>query len=192
MPALILASTSRYRRALLERLGLPFDCIPPEVDETAQPGETPEALVRRLAVAKARAVAADHPGARVIGSDQLAALDDAVLGKPGSRERAAAQLAAQSGRTVRFLTAVAVIHGDSGYEDSRLVETRVQFRKLDAAAIARYLDREDALDCAGSFKSEALGITLFESVSSDDPTALEGLPLLATCALLRASGLDPL
>lgn len=186
-PGLVLASTSPYRRELLARLQLPFDTVRPEVDEAALTGETPTALALRLAVAKAEAVAVLRPGARVIGSDQVADFDGAALGKPGGRDAAIAQLEAMSGSTVAFRTAVAVASG--GSVASALDTTIVRFRHLDRAEIARYVDREQPFDCAGSFKSEGLGITLFESIESRDPTALVGLPLLETLRLLRASGL---
>ncbi|MFL6593208.1 MAG: Maf family protein [Luteimonas sp.] len=186
-PRLILASTSRYRRELLERLRLPFEAIAPEVDETPGPGETPAQLARRLAAAKAGAVAARHPGAWVIGSDQVAELDGIALGKPGTREAAVAQLAAMSGRTVVFRTALGLVrHGDSQLDEGDV--TTVHFRNLGQAEIARYVDLERPLDCAGSFKSEGLGITLFEAIESSDPTALIGLPLIATARLLRQAG----
>lgn len=184
---LILASTSAYRRELLARLRLPFDVLRPEVDETPRPGEAPPALARRLAAAKAAAVSVLHPGAWVIGSDQVAGFGDRPLGKPGSRERACAQLRAMSGAAVRFHTAVALARGGrtvAAAED----ETVVRFRRLDAAEIDRYVEAELPLDCAGSFKSEALGIALFESIQTRDPTALVGLPLIATARLLREAG----
>lgn len=190
MPALILASTSRYRRELLARLFSRFDVRAPGVDESARPGEEPVALAERLAREKALAVARDAPDAVVIGSDQVVVLDGAALGKPGTRDRAAAQLAALSGRTVVFATAVAVAH--DGRVASATVPTEVEFRRLAQRDIAAYLAREDALDCAGSFKSESLGIALCTRITGDDPTALVGLPLIATAAMLRAAGMDPL
>ena len=187
MPRLVLASTSRYRRELLARLRLPFDTVRPEVDETPLAGEAPEALALRLATAKAGAVAAHHPGACVIGSDQVADFDGRPLGKPGDRAAAIAQLAAMSGRSVAFRTAVAVAAG--GRVHGALDTTLVHFRRLAPGEIERYVDLEQPFDCAGSFKSEGLGITLFEAIESRDPTALVGLPLLATARLLRESGL---
>jgi septum formation protein len=184
---LVLASTSPYRRELLARLRLPFETLRPEVDETGRDGETPTALALRLAVAKAEAVAALRPGARVIGSDQVADFDDAALGKPGGREAAIAQLEAMSGHSVAFRTAVAVAFG--GAITSALDTTVVRFRRLGRSEIERYLDLEQPWDCAGSFKSEGLGIALFASIESRDPTALVGLPLLETARLLRESGL---
>jgi len=191
-PVLILGSTSRHRRELLSRLRLPFDVVSPQVDETPRPGEAPAALATRLALAKAQAVAALHPQAIVIGSDQVAELDGEPVGKPGTHERAVAQLRAMSGRTIVFHTAVAVVRAASGYGDARLVPVSVRFRQLGDAEIEAYLLAEQPYDCAGSAKSEALGIALVEAISSNDPSALVGLPLIATCALLREAGLDPL
>ncbi len=186
MPALILASTSRYRRELLQRLRLPFDTARPEVDETPLPDELPARLAMRLARAKAAAIAAAHAQAWVIGSYQVAELDGRPLGKPGDRAGALAQLAAMSGRTVHFHTAVCVMRGDAAHAAMDL--TRVRFRALSAAEIGRYVDAEQPFDCAGSFKSEGLGICLFEAIESADPTALVGLPLIATATLLREAG----
>lgn len=186
MPALILASTSRYRAELLSRLRLPFSCASPEVEETAHPGEAPSALAARLARAKAAAVAARQPGAWVVGSDQVAELDGAPLGKPGTRDAALAQLAAMSGREVLFHTAVCVSNGERHLEAVDL--TRVRFRTLRADEIERYVDAELPLDCAGSFKCEGLGIALFEAIHNQDPSALVGLPLIALCRLLREAG----
>ncbi len=187
---LILASTSRYRRELLERLHLPFMVQAPHTDETPLPGEAPADLAQRLALAKARAVAALHPRAWVIGSDQVADLDGEPIGKPGDIVRAQAQLARLSGRTVVFQTGLALVGPD--FARSLLVPVRVRFRPLSSAAIARYLELEPAIDCAGSAKSEGLGITLLEAIESDDPTALIGLPLIALGRLLREAGIDPL
>ena len=191
-PRLILGSTSRYRRELLERLRLPFTVESPGVDETPLAGEGPAAMAQRLALAKAHAVARLHPDAVVIGSDQVADLDGTAIGKPGSHERAFEQLRSMSGRSVVFQTAVAVVCAASGFADSALAPVRVRFRTLSDAQIERYLRLEQPYDCAGSAKSEALGIALLESIESDDPTALIGLPLIRTCALLRAAGIDPL
>jgi septum formation protein len=186
---LILGSTSRYRRELLQRLHLPFEVAAPDVDETPMPGEAPEALARRLALAKARAVAARHPEAVVIGSDQVADLDGEPLGKPGTHERAVAQLQRMRGRTVVFQTALSVVCLASGFEMSDLAPVRVRFRQLNDAEIDTYLRLEQPYDCAGSAKSEGLGIALLESIENDDPTALIGLPLIRTTRLLRAAGL---
>ena len=191
-PRLILGSTSRYRRELLERLRLPFTVESPGVDETPLADEGPAAMAQRLALAKAHAVARLHPDAVVIGSDQVADLDGAAIGKPGSHERAFEQLRSMSGRSVVFQTAVAVVCAASSFTDSALAPVRVRFRTLSDAQIERYLRLEQPYDCAGSAKSEALGIALLESIESDDPTALIGLPLIRTCALLRAAGIDPL
>lgn len=184
---LVLASTSPYRRQLLDRLRLPYEVARPGVDEAPLRGESPEALARRLARLKAEAVAAAMPGAWVIGSDQVAGFDGAALGKPGSRDAAIAQLSSMSGRQVVFHTAVALLrHGGPALEASDA--TTVRFRDLGGDEIARYVDAEQPFDCAGSFKAEALGIALFESIRSDDPTALVGLPLIATARLLREAG----
>jgi septum formation protein len=191
-PRLVLASTSRYRRDLLARLRLPFDVIAPAVDETALAGEQPAALAERLAGAKAQAVAARCPDAVVIGSDQVAELDGAAIGKPGSHDRAVAQLRAMRGREVRFHTAVAVVRPARQFARQALVTVTVRFRPLDDDEIERYLRTEQPYDCAGSAKCETLGIALLEAIESDDPTALVGLPLIRTCALLRAAGIDPL
>ena len=186
---LVLGSTSRYRRELLARLGLPFDVAAPAVDETPLAGEAPRALALRLALAKARAVAALHPDAVVIGSDQVADLAGEPLGKPGSHERATAQLRRMRGQTVVFHTAVAVACRASGFEQVELAPVRVRFRGLSDAEIERYLQAEQPYDCAGSAKSEGLGIALLDAIDSDDPTALIGLPLIRTCRMLRAAGL---
>jgi septum formation protein len=191
-PELILASTSNYRRDLLARLRIPFECRAPGIDETARPGERGDSLVVRLAAAKARAVAVAHPDAWVIGSDQVAVLEDGpentILGKPGSVANCIEQLLTCAGRTLAFVTAVAVVR----QRDSALTEfidnTRVVFRPLDRATIERYVDRESPLDCAGGFKSEGLGITLCRSIESTDPTALIGLPLIRLGDMLRAVG----
>jgi septum formation protein len=189
---LVLASTSRYRRELLERLRLPFDVARPDTDETPLAGEAPAALAARLAEAKAAAVARLAPGAWVLGSDQVAELDGAPLGKPGGREAAIAQLAAMSGRTIAFHTGVCLVRdgpaGNGAAPLSAADITRVRFRRLERAEIARYVDAEQPFDCAGSFKSEGLGIALFDGIESDDPTALVGLPLIATARLLRQAG----
>ncbi len=191
-PRLILASTSRYRRELLERLRLPFEVVAPQVDETARAGETPAALAERLAHAKAAAVAARHPEAVVIGSDQVAELDGAAIGKPGSHARAVEQLRAMRGRAVVFHTAVTVMRAGAGYERSVRVPVTVRVRRLGDAEIEHYLRTEQPYDCAGSAKCETLGIALLDAIESDDPTALVGLPLIRTSAMLREAGIDPL
>ena len=188
MPRLTLASTSRYRRELLERLRLPFDVARPEVDDPALPGESPLALATRLAEAKAQAVAqALGDDGWALGSDQVADLGGKALGKPGGRDAANAQLRAMSGGVVHFHTALCLAHAD-GRALAAIDLTEVRFRALTDAEIEHYVDAEQPFDCAGSFKSEGLGITLFESIDNRDPTALIGLPLIATCALLRQAG----
>ncbi|MGK0673347.1 MAG: Maf family protein [Halothiobacillaceae bacterium] len=189
---LILASTSRYRRELLARLGLPFAAIGPHIDETRREGESAEAMVRRLAREKAQAVATHHPSAWVIGSDQCAVLDDAILGKPGTHKQAFAQLQAASGRSVVFHTGLCLMCLDKGFERTVEVPFTVRFRHLTNAEIEHYLAKDKPYDCAGGFKSEGLGIALFEAFEGSDPSALIGLPLIALCALLRQAGLDPL
>jgi septum formation protein len=187
MAGLILASTSVYRRGLLERLGLPFSTARPEVDETPLVGEAPDALAVRLARAKAEAVGAQAGDAWTIGSDQVAELDGWPLGKPGTPANAIAQLRAMSGREVRFLTALCLA-GPDGRRLEVLDVTTVRFRTLGDDEIARYVERERPLDCAGSFKCEGLGIALFDAIDNRDPTALVGLPLIATARLLREAG----
>jgi septum formation protein len=189
---LILASTSPYRRDLLARLGLGFECIAPEVDEQALPGESPLQLCRRLSEAKARAVASRHPDALVIGSDQVAERAGLIVGKPLERSASLRQLASASGHSMLFHTGLCLLHQASGRRELHVEPTLVRFRRLSDAMIEHYLGHEDALDCAGGFKCEALGIALFDSISSDDPTALVGLPLIALRRALAAFGLDPL
>jgi septum formation protein len=188
---LVLASTSTYRGELLARLGAPFRRQSPQVDETALPGELPAALAARLAAAKARAVATTNPNALVIGSDQVADCDGRILGKPGNIDNARHQLRASSGRCVVFHTALCLIDTRTtpAREFAAADTTTVAFRELDNKEIEHYLVRETPFDCAGSFKSEGLGITLFERIESQDPSALIGLPLIALCRLLRAAGI---
>ena len=186
---LVLGSTSVYRRNLLERLRIPFTVVAPDVDETPQPGESPARLAQRLALAKAQAVARLHPGSVVIGSDQVADFHGESLGKPGDHVRAVAQLQKMRGHTVTFQTAVAVVCQDSGFCQEALAPVRVQFRQLSDAEIEHYLLAETPYDCAGSAKSEGLGVTLLSAIDNDDPTALVGLPLIRTCSLLRAAGI---
>jgi septum formation protein len=188
--ALILGSTSRYRRELLQRLRIAFDVVSPDVDETPLPGETPHALATRLALAKAQAVAAIHPNAVVIGSDQVADLNGEPLGKPGTHERAVMQLQRMRGQTVIFQTAVSVVCQASGFEQTELAQIKVRFRELSDDEIEAYLRAEEPYDCAGSAKSEGLGIALLDAIDNDDPTALIGLPLIRTARLLRAAGID--
>ncbi|MDE2614210.1 MAG: septum formation inhibitor Maf [Burkholderiales bacterium] len=191
-PRIVLASTSRYRRELLARLRLPFDVVAPEVDESPRAGEAPAALADRLALAKARAVAARHPEAVVIGSDQVCEVDGAALGKPGTHQRAVAQLRRLSGRSAVFHTALAVVCHARGFERHDAAPVRVQFRALADDEIERYLLLEQPYDCAGAAKCETLGIALLDAIDSDDPTALVGLPLIRTARLLRAAGVDVL
>lgn len=195
MTELVLASSSPHRRELLERLGLPFAAVAPDVDESPRPGESPEDLVARLSVAKARAVADRFPGAVIAGSDQVAVVpkdtDSAVLGKPDDRPAAIEQLSMLSGRRIRFLTGLCVID-PAGNADLEIEETGVSFRHLTDNEIAAYVDRERPYGCAGSFRSERLGIALVESIRSEDPNALIGLPLIRLCRMLRRAGLDPL
>lgn len=185
---LVLGSTSPYRRELLSRLRLPFITVSPKVDETPWPGESPSSLAQRLALAKARAVAALHPEAVVIGSDQVADLQGTPLGKPGDHARATRQLQQMRGQAVLFHTAVAVVCADSGFAQQAMAEVRVRFRSLSDDEIEAYLRAETPYDCAGSAKSEGLGIALLSAIESDDPTALIGLPLIRTCQLLREAG----
>jgi septum formation protein len=189
---IVLGSTSRYRHELLTRLRLPFDTASPDVDETPRPGEVPAELATRLAMAKARDVANRYPDAVVIGSDQVADLDGEPLGKPGTHERAVLQLQRMRGRTVVFQTAVAVVCASTGFEALDLAPVRVVFRDLDDGEIERYLRAEQPYDCAGSAKSEGLGIALLERIDNDDPSALVGLPLIRTCQMLRAAGVTVL
>ena len=187
---LVLASTSAYRKMLLERLHLPFDTDRPETDEAPLPGEAPAATAERLAAEKARAVAARWPDALIIGSDQVAYLGSEVFGKPGTEARAVAQLQRMRGQTVVFHTALALLNTRTGHLQSEGIPTRVRFRTLTEAEIRRYVAKEQPLDCAGSAKSEGLGIALLEALSGDDPTALIGLPLIALSRMLRAEGLE--
>ena len=187
---LILASTSRYRAELLRRLGIAFEQQAPGSDETPLAGEQPQALAQRLALAKAGAVAARHPRRWVLGSDQVCACDGKLLGKPGTRPRAAAQLKLLSGSAAHFITAVVLQQQDSGALLQALDLCTVRFRALGDAEIERYLDAEDALDCAGSFKSEGLGISLCEAIETQDPSGLVGLPLIAVRRLLAQAGLE--
>ena len=186
---LILGSTSSYRHELLSRLNIPFEVVAPDVDETALAGEAPHALAERLALAKANSVAARYPEAVVIGSDQVADLNGQSLGKPGTHEKAVAQLRQMRNKTVIFQTAVAVVCLQSGFEQLGLAQVRVKFRDLTDEEIENYLQIEKPYDCAGSAKSEGLGIALLESIDSDDPTALIGLPLIRTCQMIRAAGI---
>jgi septum formation protein len=187
-PGLILASTSIYRRQLLERLRIPFSVIRPQVDEAQRPGELPVQRATRLALEKAQAVARKHPAHVVIGADQVASCDGAILDKPGNAAAARTQLQAQSGRAVDFYSAVAIVHADLGFADDFVDRTTVVFRSLSAAEIEAYLAADAPYDCAGSLRSEALGLTLCERIETLDPTALIGLPLIRLAASLRSCG----
>ena len=186
---LILGSTSRYRYELLSRLRIPFDVVAPDVDETPLAGESPLALASRLALAKAHAVAKLHPQAVVIGSDQVADLHGETLGKPGNHARAVQQLQRMRGQTVVFQTAVAVVCNTTGFEQMEVAPVRVRFRDLTDTEIESYIQAEQPYDCAGSAKSEGLGIALLDAIDNDDPTALIGLPLIRTCRMLREAGI---
>jgi septum formation protein len=192
MPPLVLASTSRYRRELLERLRMPFEVMAPEVDESPRAGESPRALAERLALAKAQAVARQRPDAVVIGSDQVADLAGEALGKPGTHERAVQQLRRMRGHEVLFHTALSVVRVHTGFERTVCSTVTVRFRPLADDEIEHYLRTEQPYDCAGSAKCETLGIALLSAIESDDPTTLVGLPLIRTCELLRLAGIDPL
>lgn len=189
---IILASTSPYRRELLTRLGLPFSVANPQTDETPLPGEAPEALALRLSEAKARAVVGDHPDALIIGSDQVAVMGGRIFGKPGTHERAVEQLRALSGQTVNFFTGLCLYDAQRDIAHIRGVPTLVTFRSLDERAIDHYLRREPAYNCAGSAKSEGLGIALLQKMVGEDPNALVGLPLIALCDLLHEAGVSVL
>ena len=189
---LVLASTSPYRRELLSRLGLPFSVASPDTDESPRPGEAAEALALRLAEAKARAVAPAYPQALIIGSDQVAIANGKIYGKPGTHERAVAQLQELSGQSVNFYTALCLYDSRNDSRQICGVPTQVKFRSLSNSEIENYLAREPAYNCAGSAKSEGLGIALLDSLSGDDPNALVGLPLIALCAMLRQAGMNPL
>jgi len=185
---LILGSTSRYRKELLSRLQIPFETVAPDVDETPHSNESPKDLALRLALAKARAVALKNPEAIVIGSDQVADLEGAPLGKPGNHTNATLQLQRMRGKTVIFQTALSVVCIATGYQRTDLAEVKVKFRDLSDAEIESYLRAEEPYDCAGSAKSEGLGIALLDAIDNDDPTALIGLPLIRTCQMLREAG----
>lgn len=192
MRKLVLASSSPFRHALLERFGYPFDVAQPDFDESSLPNESPYALVKRLAQGKARAVATQHTDALIIGCDQIAILDETVIGKPGNRANAIAQLKAASGRSVEFLTGVCVFDSHSNQDQCEVDSFSVEFRDLSETEIETYIDREQPFGCCGSFKSEGLGIVLFERMIGDDPTALVGLPLIKLNAMLKQLGIDVL
>jgi len=187
---LVLGSTSPFRREILQRLGLPFETAAPNVDETQLPDESPEELVKRLSVAKAQAVASQFPDALIIGSDQVAVIDDDILGKPGNHDRAVEQLRRASGRSVKFYTGLCLYNSGTNQYQLDVVPFEVVFRKLTDQQIERYLQREQPYNCAGSFKSEALGITLFEAMRGDDPAALIGLPLIRLTSMLAEEGVE--
>lgn len=189
-PEIVLASTSSFRRELLGRLQLPFQAVAPDADETALPGEHPAATAERLSVAKAQAVAPRFPAALIIGSDQVAYCGDARFGKPGTRENAIAQLRSMSGKTVIFHTGLCLLNAATGRTHLRGIPTEVRFRELSDQEILRYQDKENALNCAGSARSEGLGISLLEYMRGDDPNALVGLPLIALCDMLRTEGVE--
>ena len=188
---IILASTSPYRRDLLQRLQIPFRCLAPQADESPLPGEQPADLAVRLALAKAHSLAPDHPNALIIGSDQVASVDGRIMGKPGTHAAAVAQLRASSGQEVRFHTAIALVCTARQLEWFHVEPTSAHFRVLSEQAIESYLRREQPYDCAGSFKCEGLGIALFERLQGNDPTSLEGLPLIALTGLLARAGVEP-
>ncbi len=192
MTQLVLASTSPFRKALLERLGQPFSTVSPDTDETRRPGETANTLVKRLSEDKARAVASQFPDALIIGSDQVAVLGEEILGKPGTHERAIEQLTAASGSEVLFLTGLCLLNTTTGRAQVEVVPFTVKFRSLTARQIENYLRREQPYNCAGSFKSEGLGIALFEAMKGEDPNALVGLPLIRLITLLNNEGVDVL
>jgi len=189
MQELVLGSTSPFRRELLEKLGLPFSAAAPDVDESRGEGESPQNLAQRLAKAKARAVAARFPQALIIGSDQVACVDEQILGKPGNRDKAIAQLESMSGKTVCFHTGLCLLNAATGNIQVVCDDYRVYFRNLNSAQIARYIDKEEPFNCAGSFKSEGLGITLFRKLEGDDPNSLVGLPLIRLVAMLDREGI---
>jgi len=187
---IVLSSTSKYRAQLLTRLGLRFIQAAPICDETPLPGELPNQLATRLSMEKADSLRSEHPNGIIIGSDQVASVGSKLLGKPGTRERAIEQLGYMNGQTVHFYTGLAVLHGQSGEWQQHLDTTRVAMRNLSADEIERYVDKDQPLDCAGSFKLEQLGVSLFESVESEDPSALVGLPLIAVARCLRNLGMQ--
>ena len=189
---LVLASTSPYRQELLTRLGLPFETASPEIDESRKEDEEPEELVKRLSLEKAKAVAGKYPDALIIGSDQVATLDDTILGKSGTHERAMKQLKAASGQSVTFLTGLSLYDSATGRSHTICEPFRVKFRNLTEEEIDDYLRREEPYDCAGSFKSEGLGIALFSLMDGEDPSSLVGLPLIQLVSMLRENGVQVL
>jgi len=189
MQGIVLASSSVYRAALLNRLPLKWSAQAPDIDEQMLPGERPEALAPRLASEKAHAVVSDHPRALIIGSDQVAAVGNTLLGKPGTPAKACAQLAQMSGQSVRFMTAVYVVDAVTGHHRQALDTTVATLRNLSHSEIARYVELDNPVNCAGSFRIESLGISLFHQVETTDPTALIGLPMIALCQALRELGI---
>ena len=185
MQPLVLASSSPYRRALLDKLQLPYRCHSPEIDESRSPGENATQLVMRLAEEKARAVADQHPGSVIIGSDQVAVLNDTILGKPGTKQNAITQLQQASGQRVTFLTGLCTLDTRHNHIQTEVIPFHVHFRPLTTEMIENYIDKESPLDCAGSFKSEGLGIVLFEKLEGEDPNALIGLPLIRLISMLN-------
>jgi MAF protein len=190
MKKLILASSSAYRRALLDKLGLPYECISPDIDESVRDGESPETLARRLSLEKAQAIARHNSDALIIGSDQVAVLDGALIGKPLNHDRARDQLLRASGRCVRFVTGLCLLDSDSQQSQVEAIDFRVHFRRLSADQVERYLKREQPYQCAGSFKAEGLGIALFERLEGDDPNSLIGLPLIRLIRMLENAGVQ--
>ncbi|ABR83372.1 septum formation inhibitor Maf [Pseudomonas aeruginosa] len=190
MPSLILASSSPYRRELLTRLRLPFECASPDIDESHRPGESAEQLVRRLSASKAEALAGHYPQHLIIGSDQVAVLDDNILGKPHTVERAVQQLLDASGRSVTFLTGLALLDSRNRHMQVDCIPFTVHFRQLDEARIRRYVEAERPLDCAGSFKAEGLGVSLFRATEGEDSSSLVGLPLIRLVDMLLAEGVE--
>ncbi len=191
MPQIILASSSSYRKQLLERLKLDFSCISPDIDESPKPDETIQSLVDRLARQKAEAVALQHPDSWIIGSDQTASFAGSLIGKPGTPQAAEKQLQAFSGKSLTFYTSLCLLNQKEGFLQTELSTTLVRFRNLSSAEIQHYVAIDNPIDCAGSFKAESLGISLFDAVESEDPTALIGLPLIALCRLMRHAGIYP-
>lgn len=191
-PTLVLASTSPFRRELLNKLGLPFETAAPDIDESPLPDEEPESLVKRLSFEKAKAVAADYPRALIIGSDQVACVDNRILGKPGSHQKAMQQLRLTSGKSVTFLTGLTLYDSASGNSETRCEPFHAHLRELTDEQIDNYLQREQPYNCAGSFKSESLGIALFTRLEGEDPNALVGLPLIRLIGMLQQFGVDVL
>ncbi len=191
LPNIVLASSSPWRREVLDKLGLPYRTHHPEIDETALFGESPKELVSRLSLEKAQKVAESHPDALIIGSDQVAVLDNTIIGKPGTHERAVEQLRAASGRTLTFLTGLTLLNSATGQAQTEVVPFHVHFRELSEQMIEGYLQHEQPYGCAGSFKSEGAGIVLFDRLEGDDPNTLIGLPLIRLTRMLESEGVNP-